>query len=214
MIAGYTPYLDLISDLTEGKELISSGMTQEIERCGMALERAAAGDMVALISSGDSGVYGMAGLALEMAAARGMKLSIEIVPGITSANAAAARFGAPLMLDYAVISLSDLLVPWETIVKRIEAVAEADLVIALYNPRSRKRTGHMEEAAQILRRCRPGSTPVGIATGVGREGERIVLTDLDHFLEEEMNMRSVVIIGNRSSRIFDGWFVTPRGYRL
>jgi precorrin-3B C17-methyltransferase len=189
-------------------------MAQEVERCGLALDRAAAGESVALVSSGDPGVYGMAGLALEMAQARGMKLAIEIVPGVTSANAAAARFGAPLMLDYAVVSLSDLLVPWETIAKRIDAVAGADLVVALYNPRSRKRTGQVEEAARIIRRHRPGSTPAGIATGLGREGERVILTDLDRFLEEEISMQSVVIIGNRSSRISDGWFVTPRGYRL
>lgn len=214
VIAGFTPYLELITDLTAGKELISSGMTQELERCGLALERAAAGETAALISSGDSGVYGMAGLALEMAQALGLELTIEIVPGVTSANAAAARFGAPLMLDYAVISLSDLLVPWETIVNRIEAVAGADLVIALYNPKSRKRSGHIEVAAQIIGRHRPGSTPVGIATGLGREGERLTLTDLDHFLEQEMSMKSVVIIGNRSSRICGRWFVTPRGYRL
>jgi precorrin-3B C17-methyltransferase len=189
-------------------------MTQEMERCGLALDRAVAGEVVALVSSGDPGVYGMAGLALEMSRARGMKIPIEIVPGITSANAAAARFGAPLMLDYAVISLSDILVPWQTIMKRIEAVAGADLVIAFYNPRSRKRTGHIEKAARLVSRYRPGSTPVGIATGIGRQGERIVLTDLDHFLDEEMTMRSVVIIGNRSSELSEGWFITPRGYRL
>lgn len=214
MVAGYTPYLDLIGDLTSGKELISSGMTKEKERCGLALERAAAGDTVALVSSGDPGVYGMAGLALETAQVRGLQLAIEIVPGVTAANAAAARFGAPLMLDYAVISLSDLLVPWETILKRLEAVAGADLVIALYNPKSRKRAGHIEAAAEIIGRFRPGTVPTGIATGLGREGERIVLTDLDHLPEQEMDMRSVVIVGNRSSRIFAGWFVTPRGYVL
>jgi len=156
----------------------------------------------------------MAGLALEMAAADGVSVPIEIVPGVSAANAAAARFGAPLMLDYACISLSDLLVPWETIRQRVEAVAAADLVVALYNPKSTKRVQQIEEVAAIFRQHRPGSTPVGVATAVGSEDERVVLSDLDHFLDVKMGMRSVVIIGNRSSQCLDGWFVTPRGYKL
>ena len=215
MIVGYTPYLELVKDLTAGKELLSSGMMQEHARVELALERAAAGACVALISSGDAGIYGMAGLALELIAARQLKLAVEVVPGVSAAQAAAARMGAPLMLDFATISLSDLLVPWETIQARLEAVAAADLVVALYNPRSKKRVHQLEDAAAIFSRHRPATTPVGIGTCVGSEEETITLSDLDHFLSLEIGMRSVVIVGNRSSRVLDGrWFVTPRGYDL
>jgi len=213
-VVGYKHYLDHIRDLTAGKELLSSGMTQEVQRCRAALERARDGAVVAFVSSGDAGVYGMAGLAIEMAAAEGVRVPIEIIPGVSAANAAAARFGAPLMLDYACISLSDLLVPWETIRARVEAVAAADLVVALYNPKSTKRVTQIEEVAAILKRHRPGTTPVGVATAVGQPDEQIVLTDLDHFLECDISMRTVVIIGNRSSKCLDGWFITPRGYQL
>jgi len=189
-------------------------MTQEVQRCRSALERARDGAVVALVSSGDAGVYGMAGLAIEMADDEGIRVPIEIIPGVSAANAAAARFGAPLMLDYACISLSDLLVPWETIRARVEAVAAADLVVALYNPKSTKRVTQIEEVAAILKRHRPGTTPVGVATAVGQPDEQIVLTDLEHFLECDISMRTVVIIGNRSSKCLDGWFITPRGYQL
>ncbi len=214
VVVGYKRYLDLIADLTEGKELISSGMTKEKERCMAALERARQGETVALVSSGDSGIYGMAGLALEMAASAGIAVPIEIVAGVTSATALAAKVGAPLMLDFACVSLSDLLVPWETIRQRLEALAEADLVVALYNPRSKKRSDQIEEAAAIFRKYRPGNTPVAIGTAVGTDEERIVLTDLEGFLQSDMNMRSIVVIGNRSSKVLDGFFITPRGYKL
>ncbi len=214
IVVGYRQYLDLIADLTMGKEIVSSGMTQEVERCRAALRHAAAGKIVALVSSGDPGVYGMAGLALEMAAGENFYTTVEVIPGVPSANAAAARMGAPLMLDYATISLSDLLVSWTTIRIRLDAVAAADLVVALYNPRSRKRIRQLEEAAEIFLTHRPGTTPVGIATAVGRQGEQIILSDLDHFLNEPIGMRSMVIIGNSASRTTRGWFITPRGYRL
>ncbi len=149
-----------------------------------------------------------------MAVAEGIKVPIEIIPGVTAASAAAARFGAPLMLDYASISLSDLLVPWETIRQRVEAVAAADLVVALYNPKSTKRITQIEEVATILRQHRPGTTPVGVASAVGSADEHIVLSDLDHFLKLEITMKSIVIIGNRSSKCLDGRFVTPRGYNV
>ncbi len=214
VVAGYKRYLDLIEDLTAGKELISSGMTKERERCRAALERAEQGATVSLVSSGDSGIYGMAGLAVELAASEGKDVSIEIVPGVTAATATAAALGAPLMLDFACISLSDLLVPWESIRQRLEAVASADLVVALYNPRSKKRTEQLEKAASIFLKYRPGSTPVGVGTAVGTEDERIVLSDLDSFLNLEITMRSIVVIGNRSSKIIDGFFITPRGYTV
>ncbi|MEN6331006.1 MAG: precorrin-3B C(17)-methyltransferase [Smithella sp.] len=214
VVAGYKMYLDLIKDLTEEKELISSGMTQEVERCRAALESAAQGNVVALVSSGDAGIYGMAGLALELNHALGFHVAVETVPGVTSATAAAARIGSPLMLDFAVISLSDLLLSWETIRKRIEAVAQADLVLALYNPKSKKRSLHLEETVAILRNHRPGSTPVGIVTDAGRPSEKIVLTNLDNLLDAEINMRSVVIVGNSTSKVIDGKFITPRGYQI
>jgi precorrin-3B C17-methyltransferase len=212
VIIGYRRYQEMIRDLTEGKEIISSGMTQETERCLAALERADRGATVSLISSGDPGIYGMAGLALELAARGGKTIPIEIVAGVTSAAAAAARMGAPLMLDFACISLSDLLVPWSAIHRRLEGVAAADLVAALYNPRSKGRTHQLEDAAVIFRKYRDGSTPVGVGTAVGTLDERVVLSDLDNFLGLEIDMRSVVVIGNSSSKIVEGWFVTPRGY--
>lgn len=214
VIVGYKHYLNHIADLTEGKELLSTGMRQEVDRCRAALERAQQGATVAFISSGDAGVYGMAGLAIEMAAAHGMNIPIEIIPGVSAANSAAARFGAPLMLDYACVSLSDLLMPWGTIRRRIEALAEADMVVALYNPKSTKRITQIEEVTEIFRKHRPGNTPVGIATAVGASDELLVLSDLDHFLNEEITMKSIVIVGNSSSKIIDGWFVTPRGYKI
>lgn len=214
VVVGYKRYLDLVADLTTGKELVSSGMTKERERCRAALQRAEEGATVALVSSGDSGIYGMAGLAVELAASEGKLVSIEIVPGVTAATATAAALGAPLMLDFACISLSDLLVPWESIRARLEAVASADLVTALYNPRSKKRTKQLEEAAAIFLKHRPGTTPVGIGTAVGTEEERIVLSDLDRFLDLDITMRSIVVIGNRSSKIVDGFFITPRGYNV
>ncbi len=214
VIAGYQKYLDLIKDLTAGKELISSGMTKETERCEAAIERAVAGDFVSLVSSGDPGVYGMAGLALEMVHKQGLNIPVEVIPGVSAAGAAAAGMGAPLMLDYACVSLSDLLVPWPTIVERLQAVAAADFVVALYNPRSKKRVSQINEAAQIFRNHRDGSTPVGIGADIGTDTESIILTDLDHFLDCEINMRSVVIIGNKSSKYCGKWLVTPRGYNI
>ena len=214
VVVGYTRYLNLIGDLTTGKELVSSGMTKEIDRCRAALEKAAKGQTVSLISSGDAGVYGMAGLAIELAKEEQWDVDIEIVPGVSSALAAAAKMGAPLMLDFACISLSDLLVPWDTIKRRIEAVAAADLVTVIYNPKSKKRTKQIEETARIFKKHRSGSTPVGIGTAVGTSDEQIVHSDLDHFLDCDINMRSVVIIGNSSSKIINGRFITPRGYKV
>jgi precorrin-3B C17-methyltransferase len=200
--------------LTDGKEVITSGMMQEVDRCRAAVQRAHDGATVAFVSSGDAGVYGMAGLALEMIAAERVPVAIEVVAGISAANSAASRMGAPLMLDYACISLSDLLVKWDQVRQRVEAVAAADLVVALYNPKSTKRVQQIEEVAAIFRQHRPGSTPVGIATAVGTDHERIVISDLDHFLGEQIGMRTLVIVGNRSSKCLNGWFLTPRGYKL
>lgn len=189
-------------------------MSREVVRCQAAIDRALQGEEVVLVSSGDPGVYGMAGLTIELAAETAPELAIEIVPGVSAANAAAGRLGAPLMLDYAVISLSDLLVPWEMIRRRLEAVAAADLVTALYNPRSKKRVQQLETAVAIFRQHRPECTPVGIGTAVGTPDEQIRLSDLGRLLSEEVNMRSIVIVGNSQTKISRQWLVTPRGYRL
>ncbi|MBP1628719.1 MAG: cbiH-2 [Holophagaceae bacterium] len=214
VVAGYDLYLEHVKDLLPGKEQIASGMMAEVERCRAALQAAQAGAQVALVSSGDAGIYGMAGLALEMAEAEGFSVPIEIVPGVSAAQSSAARMGAPLMLDWACISLSDLMVDWDTIRRRIAAVAEADMVLALYNPRSKRRIKQLEETVEILLKHRPGSTPVGIATAVGAPEERIVLSTLDRLLSEDVGMRSLVIVGNKGSRVSSGWFITPRGYEL
>jgi precorrin-3B C17-methyltransferase len=200
--------------LIEGRRTVTSGMRQEVERCRAALQHAAAGAIVSLISSGDAGIYGMAGLAIELAAAEGISVPIEIVPGVTAASSAAAALGAPLMLDYASISLSDLLVAWDVIRGRLEAVAAADLVVALYNPRSKRRVAQLEEAVEIFLRHRPPSTPVGVVTAASCPEQSVVVTDLEHLLEQDVNMRSVVIVANRAAKLLDGWLVTSRGYRI
>jgi len=213
-VAGYNKYLEYIEDLTKGKEVISSGMMKEVDRCKAAVDEAAKGKIVSVVSSGDAGVYGMGGLVLEIITAEKLDLEVELVPGITAATAAAARVGAPFMLDFAVISLSDLLQSWEVILKRLEAAASADFAVALYNPKSMKRVTQIEDAAEIFRKHRPGTTPVAICTAVGREDEKIVISDLDDFLNEDINMFSIVLIGNSSSLVAGDWIITPRGYSV
>ena len=214
VVVGYKLYLEHIADLTAGKELIATGMMQEIARCRMALERAMTGATVAFVSSGDAGVYGMAGLAMEMAAAHGWQVPMEVIPGVSAANSAAAKMGAPLMLDYACVSLSDLLMPWENIVRRIRALAEADMVVALYNPKSTKRVRQIADVTAIFLEHRSASTPVGIATAVGAAEESVVMSNLGSFLDEEITMKSIVIVGNSTSGMLGDWFVTPRGYQV
>ncbi len=189
-------------------------MTREVQRCCEAIRLASEGQTVSLISSGDPGVYGMAGLVLELVAQQGIELDVEIVPGVTAALSAGAKLGAPLMLDFCVISLSDLLAPWSTIQARLTAAAQADMVTALYNPRSKKRVKQLEEAAEIFRRFRDGGTPVGIVTSSGTDIETIVISDIDNFTGHEIGMLSVVIIGSSTSTVVNGRFITPRGYRI
>ena len=214
VIAGYKLYLEHVQHLIAGKKIVSSGMRKEKDRCGEAVRLAQGGETVALISSGDSGIYGMAGLAIEMAQSADADIDIEIVPGITAASAAAAKLGAPLMLDFASISLSDLLVPWEVITQRLEAVAAADLVVVLYNPKSKKRTSQIQKAMEIFRKYRQPETPVGVCTAIGSEEEKTEIGTLDNFLGMDINMRSIVIIGNTTTCIIDGKMVTPRGYSV
>jgi precorrin-3B C17-methyltransferase len=214
IVVGYSTYLDKISDLIDGQEIVSSGMRKEKERARSAVEAAIEGRTVALVSSGDAGVYGMAGLALEIIHAEKVALDVEIVPGITAASVAAARLGAPLMLDFAALSLSDLLVSWEEIESRLQALAPLDMAVCLYNPKSKRRTRQIETAADILRDHRAGTVPVGICTAMGTAEERTVLSDLDSFLEEEISMKSVVVVGSQRTKILGSFMVTFRGYVL
>ena len=214
LIVGYTPYVESVADLLDGQATFVSGMRQEIERVRAALIAAQEGKVVSLLSSGDAGIYGMAGLAIELAAAESLDVNIEILPGVSAANAAAAALGAPLMLDFATISLSDLMVPWAMIRQRIEGVATGDLVVALYNPRSKKRTWQLPEAIEILRQQRPGETPAGIVTAAGTDEQEVLLTSLDQINEQVITMRSVIIIGNSQTRLVGGKMVTVRGYAL
>jgi precorrin-3B C17-methyltransferase len=211
VVVGYTTYIKLIEHHLAGKEVISSGMKKEVDRAMLALEIAAKGKHVAVVSSGDPGVYGMAGPVLEAAPA-GME--VDIVPGVTAANAAAALLGAPLMHDFAVISLSDLLTPWETIVRRLEAAAYADFIIVLYNPRSRGRKDHLATARSIILEKRDGSTVVGLVRNCGRAEEGSKITTLAQLNVEEVDMFTTVIIGNSCTKVVNGRMVTPRGYAL
>ncbi|HIQ38125.1 MAG TPA: precorrin-3B C(17)-methyltransferase [Desulfocapsa sulfexigens] len=213
VIIGYATYLDLIPELLAGKEVITSAMMQEVDRCKKSFDLAENGKHVVLVSGGDPGIYAMAGLILEIAAKRDSKVKIDVIPGIAAVNGCAARLGAPLMHDFAAISLSDLLTPWDLITKRLEAAASADFVIALYNPKSKKRTEHIVEARKILLSHRDKETPVGIVTGASRDNEVIRLTSLEKMLEEEINMQSTVIIGNSTTFSWNGYMITPRGYK-
>jgi len=220
VVVGYKTYLEFIEPLLKEKEVVSSGMMREVERCSQALDIAASGKTVALVSSGDAGIYGMAGLALELAevpagATQSPYETVEIVvvPGVSAVQAAASVLGAPLMHDFAVISLSDLMTPLDTIRKRLRAAAEADFVVALYNPRSKGRVTQIEEAAAILIAARGAEVPVGIVRNACREGEERIVTTLGEMLSHPIDMFSIVIIGNASTRISaDGRIVTPRGY--
>jgi cobalt-precorrin 5A hydrolase/precorrin-3B C17-methyltransferase len=216
IIIGYRTYLDLISDLIEGKKVLSSGMTQEIDRCKKALELASQGKTVAVISSGDPGIYAMAGPILEVLKESNpfQKPKIEIIPGISALNLCAARLGAPVMHDFASISLSDRLTPWELIEERLEAAAKADFVIVLYNPKSKGRQDHICRARDIIMKHRDTDTPVGIVKGAMRDGEIAVVTNLEDMLKHDIDMQTTVIIGNSQTFSFDGYMITPRGYRM
>ena len=220
VVVGYKTYLDFIESLLAGKEVVSSGMMREVERCSQALDIAASGKKVALVSSGDAGIYGMAGLALELAEAPGAGLpspypnvEIIVVPGVSAVQAAASVLGAPLMHDFAVISLSDLMTPLDTIRRRLRAAASADFVVALYNPRSKGRVTQIEEAVEIMIAARGPRVPVGIVRNACRDGEESTVTTLGEMLSHPIDMFSIVIIGNAATRLSaDGKIITPRGY--
>lgn len=214
LIVGYSTYVELIKEYFPQKEFVSSQMTREVERCIMVLQKAEEGRTVALISSGDSGIYGMAGIMLEVVSKEGSSIPVEVVPGVTAASAAAAVLGAPVMHDFAAISLSDLLTPWETIEKRLEYAAMGDFVVCLYNPKSRNRQDYIRIARDILLQHRQGSTPVGIVRNAGRRQESMDIATLETMLDFEIDMFTMVIIGNSMTYIEGKRIITPRGYKL
>lgn len=216
LVVGYTTYIKLVRHLLEGKDIVKTGMTEEIGRARAAIERARDGATVSLISSGDAGVYGMAGLVFqvlkEMGWKRGDSPELRLIPGMTALNSCASLVGAPLVHDFCSISLSDLLTPWPAIERRIEAAASADFVIGLYNPASGRRTRQIVDAQAIIRRHREASTPVALVKSAYRDMEQVVLTDLDNFLDYEIGMLTTVLIGSSNTFMFEGYMVTPRGY--
>lgn len=211
IIIGYKTYVDLIEGMFPDKKIIKSYMKKEVARCEETLKLALEGNIISLISSGDAGVYGMAGLMLEIANGQ---VEVEIVPGITSANASASLGGAPIVHDSVNISLSNLLTDWELIKKRIDLASQGDFVITLYNPKSSGRPELINEARDIMLKYKRKDTPVLIARNVGREGENYDITILDKMLDYEINMFSTVIIGNSNTKVLNNKMITPRGYKV
>ena len=209
IIVGYTKYIEMVKDLIKDKEIFKTGMRGEEERCREALELSK-DKKVALISTGDSGIYGMAGLILEMRKDE----NVEIIPGITASSASGSVLGAPLMHDNCNISLSDLMTPYEDIKKRVRLAAEGDFVISLYNPKSKGRPHYLRECVDIIKEFRGEETPIAVVRNALREGESKEIFTLKDFNDEVVDMFSIVIIGNSKSYIKDGYFVTPRGYKI
>lgn len=214
-IVGYKAYISLVDpEILAGRQVLSTGMTGEVERCNAAIDLALEGRDTAVVSSGDAGVYAMAGLVLELLEARGLleAVDLEVVPGIPALCAAAALLGAPLMHDFAVISLSDLLTPWEVIEKRLAAAAAADFVVVLYNPRSGRRTDQLPRALAALSAHKPGATPVGLVKRAYRPGQEVIVTTLAGLDVEAVDMQSILVVGNAATRMAGGRMLTPRGY--
>ena len=216
VVIGYTTYIKLVKDLLEGKEVIRKGMTEEIDRCIEAYEQAKQGKKVSLISSGDIGVYGMAGPTYEVLLKAGWTpdsdIKVEIIPGSTALSACASLVGAPLTHDFCSISLSDLLTPWPTIARRLNAVAQSDFVTALYNPKSGRRTQQIVEAQNIFLKYRDPATPVAIVKSAYRRRQAIQLVRLDEMADQDIGMLTTVLIGNSTTYIEQGLMITPRGY--
>ena len=211
VICGYTVYVDLITSMYPEKETFTTPMKKEIDRCKWALETAQSGKTVAMVCSGDSGVYGMAGLLLQLLHSY-KDVEVEVVPGITAAISGAAVLGAPVGHDFCVISLSDLLTPWELIVKRLELAAEGDFITCLYNPRSKKRIEHLTTACNIMLKHRSEDTVCGWVKNIGREGEEYRICTLKELDNEPIDMFTTVFIGSSQTKLVDGKMVTPRGY--
>lgn len=211
VIAGYSVYVELVKPHFPDKEYLVTPMRQEADRCRMAIDAACAGKSVAMISSGDAGVYGMAGLIYELA--QGRDLQIEVIPGVTAALSGGAVLGAPLTHDFAVISLSDLLTPWEKIEARLDMAARADFSIVLYNPSSMKRADYLRRAVEILLRHKAPETVCGAVRNIGRAGESYELMSLKELADYQADMFTTVFIGSSQTRNLSGKMVTPRGYK-
>ncbi len=212
VIVGYSVYLDLLGERFRGKEMLSTPMKQEAERCRMCFEEAAKGKNVAMVCSGDAGIYGMASLMFEIGEGYAGGAEIEILPGITAASSGAAVLGAPLNHDFCVISLSDLLTPWELIEKRLRAAAAGDFAIAIYNPSSKKRHDYLKKACDILMEIVEAERVCGYVRSIGRDGEEYRTCSLAELRDAEVDMFTTVFIGNSQSRISGGRMITPRGY--
>ena len=210
VVIGYTYYIELIQELVQDKKIIKTGMKGELERCRRAIEEVRQGYDTCIISTGDAGLYGMAGPILELAE----DVQVELIPGVTSAFAAAAEVGAPIMHDFCTISLSDLLTPWEVIAKRLDAAASADFAIALYNPKSMGRPEHIKRAVEIISKHKSSHTPVALVKNAGREGTEKKLVTLGTLDYDFIDMMTMVLIGNGNSYIKSGRMLTPRGYVL
>lgn len=213
VLCGYSVYVELIAPQYPGREIVTTPMKHEVERCRRALELAGAGRTVALVCSGDAGVYGMAAPVLELAPEY-PEADVQIIPGVTAALSGAAVLGAPLGHDFCVISLSDLLTPWDVIEKRLRSAAEGDFAICLYNPASKKREDYLRRACDIVLRRRGGDTLCGWVKNIGRTGQEHRLLTLSELREEKLDMFTTVFIGASTTREIAGRMVTPRGYRL
>ncbi|MCP8304767.1 MAG: precorrin-3B C(17)-methyltransferase [archaeon] len=215
VVIGYKTYVKLIqSIIPNGVEVIATGMRQEVERAEIAVTKALEDKRVVAVSGGDPGVYGIAGLIIKVAELRKVDVDIEIIPGVTAAVAAAAILGAPIMGDFAIISLSDILTPWNLIEERLTLATKADFVIIIYNPKSQKRRTQLIKAHKILLSYRSPKTPVGIVRQAKREQEKAIITTLEKMLNYEIDMATTIIVGNSTTRLFNGRMVTPRGYDI
>ncbi|WP_297981161.1 precorrin-3B C(17)-methyltransferase [uncultured Methanobrevibacter sp.] len=212
LIVGYSKYVELVKEYLPNKDYLYTGMTKEIDRCKMALEKASEGNDVSVVCSGDAGVYGMAGLIYELSV-NYPNVEINIVPGISAVLSGSAVLGAPIGHDFAVISLSDLLTPWELIEKRLRLAGEGDFCICLYNPSSRKRKDYLKKACKILLKSKGEDTVCGYVRNIGRAGEEYHITSLLELKETEVDMFTTVFIGNANTKIIDNKMITPRGYK-
>lgn len=212
VVTGYTTYVEMLKEFFPDKEYVSTPMKKEMDRCRMAVELADEGKTVAMVSSGDSGIYGMAGILLEIKNEMKSDVEIETIPGVTAASAAASVLGAPLMHDFAVISLSDLMTPFNRILKRVDCAGQGDFIVCLYNPKSKKRADYVEKAADILMIYRDSDTPVGVVRHAGRAEESSYITTLGELKDAPIDMFSIVVVGNSNTYVKDGKMITPRGY--
>lgn len=213
VVVGYTVYVDLVKEYYGEKEFFSTPMKREVDRCRLAFEEAKKGKKVAMVCSGDAGVYGMAGLMYEVGE-EFPEVELEVIPGITAALAGGAVLGAPLTHDFAVISLSDLLTPWETIEKRLHAAAKADFCVSLYNPSSKKRKDYLKKACDIFLQSKAPDTVCGYVKNIGREGEEMSILSLKELADTEVDMFTTVFIGNSNTKILREKMITPRGYQI